>query len=229
MAISPARVSPRIVKTRSAARTALHNHQEKLHKAQEVAADARKPFERAFDQHEHAKAAVRSAESTLAAVDAQEAALIGSWDAAGSVWPPPSPSAELKKARADADDALAVARRALSTVERNMETASGPADRAAAAVTEIAKASDSKIRDVVMEEGDAALARLADAMTKAAKAKSAVISLADALLAKGWLTAAEHINTALFSARTPMPPSVTAPFVGLISRLATDADAALEI
>ncbi len=227
MVASPARTPIRVIKTRTPARTDLFTLTERVAKARADATEVHKPFQRALDQLENARAGVHSAEAALVTVDAQEAALIGTWDAGGSVWPPPSPSAELKKARADADDALAVARRTLSTVERNVEVARAPADRAAQRAAEISKDTGIKVIDVVMEEAQAALERLANALTQVAEAAGAVRSISEALVVSGNLSAAEHVRTARSQLRTPELFIKAAPYLDLIRRLADDADAVL--
>ena len=207
MAVSPARTAILPIKTRTPAREAHADYLRRLAVLRSTAAEGRRPLDRALDQLEHAQASVRTAEAALAAVDAKETALITAWDSAGSPWPPPSPPAGMKQARAEAEDALAVTRRTLVAVQRNAEATRGPAERAAAAAGEFAKETDSKVRDILMEIADTALAQLVEARINAAKIEGAIRSLAAAMAAKEWFSAAEHVNMAIYKMREPEPPS----------------------
>lgn len=229
MPVSPARSPVRAVKIRTSERADLDNKIGRLQQARAGADEAQRPLDRARDQGEHAAVMVRNAEAGVSGINDQEAALIKAWDAAGSPWPPPSPPPELKKARAEADDALAVARRLSTTVQRNAELAQGPAQQAANVVNERASEVELAVRDVMMAEGQAALSRLTDARANAAEAEGAVSSIAAAMVARKWFLPAEHLHIALHTLLWPAPTINPAPFTNLIERLASDADAVVEI
>ena len=214
---------------RSPARHVLFEHLECVAKRHEAAAVVRLPLDRARDQEERATGMLRAAETKLAAVDAQEADAIRAWDTAGSSWPPPSPTAEIKKARASAEDALGLARRILSAVQAAVEAARLPAEQATAAANQLAAQSAPLIAAVLVEEAHAATVRLGVARAEVAKAVSIAKSVAFGLAERKFYREAEAIQQ--FLDATPRPDVVfdAEPYLNLIDRLATDPDATAEL
>jgi hypothetical protein len=217
MAVSATRTTVRVV--RSTARTDLDETHKRLRQAKEAAAAARHPLDRANDQLEHAQQSERSAQAGVVAVDAQEAALVG------ESWPPQAPSPKLKQARRDAEDNLAAARRTLTTVQDNVAAARGPAEQAAAKVAEIGNELESAICAVLIEEGQAALARLVEARRHAIAVEGAVRAIALTMANKQFFRGAEQISTALYEISRPEATVDTLPYLKLVERLTVDADA----
>jgi len=201
------------------ARDKHRDHLETIRQARDAAFVARQPYDRAKDQAEHALALVRSAQDELDDFDRKEA------QAVGQSWPPQSPSPEAREARRALEDNLASAYRALSTVQKNVETARPPAEQADAEVAKLIAESDTHIRAILSEEADAATIRVATATAELVKAEGAARSLAAALAGRGWFREAEKIGSALYV--MPKLNALINPdrYLALIERLRTDANA----
>jgi hypothetical protein len=220
MANSPARTPIRVA--RSLGRETLDQALEHRRRARQAAAAARQPLDRVNDQSEHARKLVRIADTKLLEFDRAEA------QATGQTWPPQSPSTKQHEQRRVLAEDLSAAERTLRMVEAKAEVAHGPAELAVVAVAEIEKELEPAICAVLIEEGNAALARLTDARRRAVEAEAAVRSIAAAMVSRGWLQAAEKINTTLFTMRRPEGSVNTAPYLRFIERLKSDPDATVE-
>jgi hypothetical protein len=86
----------------SPARAALGIHSRQVRKTREAADEANRPLQRAREQIEQAEAAHLAAESALSAIDAKESAALQKLLSAGT-WPAPTPTAEQRKARSEAE------------------------------------------------------------------------------------------------------------------------------
>ena len=159
--------------------------------AEEAAADARRPFIVAQDQHEHAKSLFDTRLTDLAGVAAQEAAHIS------ASWPPQPFPAELVTARKAAEAATEFAARSVEVTKSNADAALLPAQKATAEVAKIAAETDGYVRDVMIELADKAVSDLTAALDLAAKHEATARGIAVALAAKKWFREAEPISTAL--------------------------------
>jgi hypothetical protein len=217
---SAVRTSIRV--TRSPSRDNVADIIKRLDEVKDAAAAALRPLHSASDQQEHARRSERDAQAGVAAVNAQEAALVG------ESWPPPTPSPKLKQARRDAEDALDSTRRIVATVTQKVEAARLPAEQAAAKVLEIAAEIDPAVMAVVSEEGELAFARLIDARHKAVEAESSVRSIALAMASRGWYRGAEKLSADLYSLPRLEASVNTAPYLSFIDRLKSDPDATVQ-
>jgi hypothetical protein len=209
----------RAVEKGSPARDDLDGTIKRRDQARQAAAAARQPLDRGLDQQEHAEQSERNAQAAVAAVDAHEASLVG------KSWPPPSLTPKMKESRRNAEDDLAAARRILSTVQSNVAAARGPAELAAAKVAEIEGEIDGAICAVMIEEGQAALARLVETRHRAIEAEGVCRSLALTMASKQWFRGAETISASLYALPRLDATIDTAPYLKLVERLASDADA----
>src|SRR5262249_42557465 len=138
----------------SAARSALRTKIEQAEAAGETVNAARVPYDQARDQVEHAQALARDAQTALQDHDSKAAAAIA------ETWSPQSLSPQERKARRELDDNLPHAVRVLRSVEAKAEAARKEYDSAVLAAQSVAAEIDSAVVAVIVEEGEAAIARL---------------------------------------------------------------------
>ena len=207
---------------RSPARTALASHLERLREANEAVTVARRPFDLAADQAEHARRLLSDAEGAVAALDQKETALIG------DTWPPKAPAPKLKEARAAAQDNLDHARRVTAAINQKYEAARQVYDRAAIAVRDITSDTAALINAVMADAGHDAVARLGAARAALAQDESAVNSIRAVLVERQAFREAEAIAFAVRDLRWPEHRINSAPYRCLAERLLRSADAVAE-
>ena len=177
-------------------RAALAAHQTKLVAAGAACDELRKPVRELTDRIDGAKAALRTAESALAALQTAEAEDVVACGPRGT---PANFTAKIAAASAEVERR----NRALAALEAKMAELRRPLADAELTAGVTASATESLIAGVLADEADNALAEFAAAQVKAAAAEAKIRTLVAHVVASGWLKLAERLSMTLNS--TPNP------------------------
>jgi hypothetical protein len=214
---SPAKL--KFVHQRSPERDTLHGYIERDRVTRETVEAAKKVFDRANDRHEHAQSAAQAAQAKLQALDADEAKLVA------QTWPPRALTAEEKQKRRDAEESLAHAVRVLKTVEAEAQIARAVYEEEVSKLAPVTRDIDAAIAGVLVEEGKQALKHLLESRKLTVKAEETVRSIAGALVAKSHFVEAEKISVALAQLPRPEGSANAVPYLDLMAKLRSNADA----
>jgi phosphoglycolate phosphatase-like HAD superfamily hydrolase len=204
----------------SPARMKRREHLGRARQAEENAAAHRVRYDKVLDGEERASALERQRECGLAALDHLEAELI----AGDESW---VPTDEQRQARRVAEENLAAARRAVRAIRQHAELLRAPWEEAQRAVAKLTAETAGRVDDVLAEEGDAAVAALAQARAEVIRLEAATRSISQALAARRSFRHAEVIAVAVNTMPWPDAQPNPAPYLALAERLAVDPDAVL--
>jgi len=207
------------VHQRSAERDKLHGYIERDRVTRETVEAAKKNFDRAKDRLETAQSTAKAAQAKLQALDAAEAAEVA------KTWPPRALTADEKHKRRDAEEALAHAVRVLKTVEADAQIARAVYDEELAKLAPVAKEIDATVAGILVEEGKHALKHLLESRRLTVEAEQAVRSIGAALVSKSFFAEAEKIGRALVELPRPEGTINAVPYLELMAKLRSNADA----